>query len=100
VGKGLIDDVPEGVDGQFAVIVVVLKFIKVHALPEAMDAEDDADASEEVIVGNIGDEDEDGEDDDGAAGVCPTEHITHLLKCVYYHIDHSQHQLNYLLYLE
>jgi hypothetical protein len=33
----------------------VLKFIKVHALPKAMDAEDDADASKEVIVGYVGD---------------------------------------------
>lgn len=65
-----------------------------------MQAEDDADASKEVVIGYVGDEDEDGEDENRSARVSPHENVADLLHCVDDCVDHAQHQLDYLLHLE
>lgn len=51
--EALVYDVPEAVDGQFSVVVVVFQPVEIEALPEAVQAEDNADPAEEVIVGHV-----------------------------------------------
>jgi hypothetical protein len=99
-GEGLIEDVPEAVDGQFAVVIIVFEAVEALAFPQPVQAEDDPNAPEEVTAGNARDEDQKQEDYDGTARVCPTEHVANLLHRVYHRVYHPKHQLNNLLHLE
>ena len=90
---------PQSKDSELAVVSVVLVVVKAVAFEEPMHTEHSTDELEDVGAGYVGHQQQDHEDNDGAAGVCPAKHIKHFLEGVYYSRNHPQHQLHNLFHL-